>query len=192
MDVSRIDHPFDAGFSLIDVLIVLALIGILSGIAVPLIGNLAESLKLGTNTREVERVLQEARLKSVTSNRPIRVRFNCPVAGEYRMVELIGSAVVPDPKDTAANRCQDTVYPYPAPDAEPLTRPNHDGPLMRLSQKVTFGTAKNLEFWPDGSVRQYDGANFVPFTTTELSLVKGNDVKKITVNGLGKVTLARE
>src|SRR5688572_13269848 len=140
----------EGGFTLIDMMIVLALIGILSGIAIPAIGNLSENMKLGINAREVERELQSARLKAVTSNRPIRVRFNCPVAGQYRTVELIGSASSPHANDTPADRCQETAYPFPAADREPLTRPNHDGPLRRLSDKVTFGAAKNLEFWPDG------------------------------------------
>lgn len=178
-------HRRDAGFSLIDLLIVIALIGIIAGMAVPVWGNLSESMKLGSTAREVERELQTARLKAVTSNRPIRVRFNCPVAGQYRMVELIGSPSVPHANDSALNRCQESAYPYPAADREPLTRPNHDGPVRRLAEKVSFGAAANLEFWPDGSVRKVDGTAM----PTEITVVKGNDVRKITVNSLGKVTL---
>jgi prepilin-type N-terminal cleavage/methylation domain-containing protein len=174
-----------AGFSLIDMLVVIALISILAGIAVPAFGNLSETMKLGTNAREVERELQTARLKAVTANRPIRIRFNCPVAGQYRMVELIGSVTLPHANDAAADRCQEVVYPYPAADREPLTRPNHDGAVRRLSDKVSFGAATTLEFWPDGSVRKLDGTAM----PTEITLVKGNDVRKITVNSLGKITL---
>ena len=38
----------------------------------------------------------------------MRVRFNCPAAGEYRTVELIGTASVPAAADTAADRCSDS------------------------------------------------------------------------------------
>lgn len=187
-------RPSDAGVSLVDMMIVLALIGILSGIAVPMIGNLSESLELGTNAREVERELQTARLRAVTSNRPIRVRFNCPVAGQYRMVELIGPASAPTAADAAANRCQESAYPYPPADREPLTRPNHDGPLRYLSDDVSFGSANSLEFGPDGTVRRQDGAT-VPWPrvtgTTQLTLVKGTAVETITVNGLGKISLVQ-
>jgi prepilin-type N-terminal cleavage/methylation domain-containing protein len=178
-------HRRDAGFSLIDMMIVIALMGIIAGMAVPAWGNLTESMKLASNAREVERELQTARLKAVTANRPIRVRFNCPVAGQYRMVELIGSVTAPHANDVAANRCQEVVYPYPAADREPLTRPNHDGPLRRLAAKVTFGAAAHLEFWPDGSVRKIDGTAM----PMEITLVKDNAVRKITVNSLGKITL---
>lgn len=181
----------DAGLTLIELMMVITVFGIIAGASVPALMNISEAFTLGNNAREVERELQSARLKAVTSNRPIRLRFNCPVAGEYRMVEVIGSASAPDAKDSATDRCQETVYPYPAPDREPLTRPNHDGPLRRLSSGVTFGAAKNLEFLPNGSVRQQENASFVAITTTEVTLVKGTDVKKITVNGLGKIRLAQ-
>ena len=184
MKATRLMHR-DAGFSLIDMMIVVALIGIIAGMAVPSFGNLSESMKLASNAREIERELQTARLKAVTSNRPIRLRFNCPVAGQYRMVELIGSPSSPHANDIALNRCQESVYPYPAADREPLTRPNHDGPVRRLADKISFGAAANLEFWPDGSVRKLDGSAM----PTEITVVKGNDVRKITVNSLGKVTL---
>ena len=187
-------RPSDAGVSLVDIMIVLALIGILSGIAVPMIGNLSESLELGTNAREVERELQTARLRAVTSNRPIRVRFNCPVAGQYRMVELIGPASAPNADDASATRCQESAYPFPAADSEPLTRPNHDGPLRYLSDDVSFGTASSLEFRPDGTVRQQSGTT-VPWPvvsgTTQLTLVKGTAIETITVNALGKITLVQ-
>lgn len=181
----------DAGFSLIDVMVVVALISIVAGMAVPALKDVSESLKLGTAGREVERELQTARLKAVTSNRPIRVRFNCPVAGQYRMVELIGTTATPDVRDTAVNRCQESVYPNVPADREPLTRPNHDGPVRQLPDKIAFGAAETLEFWPDGSVHKQEGVTqpWPVVSTTEITLVKGLDVKKITVNGLGKVTL---
>src|SRR5215213_252340 len=121
-----------AGWSLIDVLITLAVFGIMAAGAVPVFTNATEGLKLGQATREVERELQTARLRAVTSNRPIRVRFNCPATGQYRMVELIGSAAAPATSDAAATRCQESVYKSPANDANPLTRPNHDGPVRLL------------------------------------------------------------
>lgn len=181
----------ETGFSLIDIMIVVAVLGIIGGMAVPTLSNVAEGMKLGTAARQVERELQTARLKAVTANRPIRVRFNCPVAGQYRMVELIGKPSVPDVKDSATNRCQESVYPAAPPDREPLTRPNHDGPVRYLPDKVAFGAAATLEFWPDGSVHKEEGT-MLPWpvvSTTEISLVKGTDVRKITINGLGKVTL---
>jgi type II secretory pathway pseudopilin PulG len=186
----------EAGFSLIDVLVTMALFTILAGIAVPSLTAVADELKLGQATREVERELQTARLKAVTSNRAIRVRFNCPAVGQYRMVELIGTPSAPVAADTAANRCQETAYPYPSADQNPLTRPNHDGPARRLPTNVSFGAVRTLEFWPDGSVHAQAAAEVpwqvIPPTgdgTVAITLTKGTKIGTIRVNGLGKITL---
>jgi type II secretory pathway pseudopilin PulG len=181
---------------LIDLMITLAVFGVMAAGAVPVFTNATDGLKLGQAAREVERELQTARLKAVTSNRPIRVRFNCPATGEYRMVELIGSAAAPVAADTAPTRCQETVYKSPANDANPLTRPNHDGPVKRLPTVVSFGAASTVEFWPDGSVHQDLAGGVTPWpvvpgTGTAITLTKGTKISTITVNGLGKITLVQ-
>ena len=184
-----------AGFTLIDVICTIAVLGILTGIAVPAFQNLTEGYKLGQTIREVERELQTARMKSVTSNRPIRVRFNCPAAGQYRAVELVGTPSVPAAADSAANRCQETTYPTPGGDDNPLTRPNHDGPVRRLPTDITFSAANTLEFWPDGTVHEQQGATLpwpvVAAAGTSITLAKGAVTKRIDVNGVGKITLVR-
>src|SRR5688572_23670052 len=183
----------ERGFTLVDVLITIGIIGVIGGMSAPALQNLSDGMKLGTALRDVERELQTARLKAVTANRPIRVRFNCPSAGQYRMVELIGTPAAPSGLDTAANRCQESVYKTPANDANPLTRPNHDGAVRRLPESVAFGAAATLEFWPDGSVHRQAGAE-LPWqvvSTTSITLAKGTTVKRIDINGLGKVTLVQ-
>lgn len=185
----------NAGFSLVDMLMAVTVVGIVAAMATPVMNDLVDGMRLGQGAREISNELQTARLKAVTSNRPIRVRFNCPVAGQYRMVELIGSPAAPAAADTAANRCQDTVYPSPPVDANPLTRPNHDGPVRRLPPNVTFGAISTLEFWPDGSVHRQAAAELpwdtVPPAGTAITVVKAGKVKSITVNGVGKVQLAQ-
>jgi len=186
----------EAGFTLIDTICVVAIFAILAGISVPAFQNLTEGYKLGQSLREVERELQSARLKAVTSNRPLRLRFNCPAAGQYRIVELIGTPSVPAAEDGAANRCQESTYPTPAADNNPLTRPNHDGPMRRLPPGITFSAANTLEFWPDGTVHQQNGATLpwpvIPAAGTSVTLAKGAVTKRIDVNGVGKITLVRQ
>ena len=185
----------DAGFTLIDMICVAAVFILLAGISVPAFQNVTEGFKLGQSAREVERELQSARLKAVTSNRPLRIRFNCPAAGQYRTVELIGTASAPTAEDGAANRCQEGTYPSPAADRNPLTRPNHDGPMRRLPTGITFSAANTLEFWPDGTVHQEAGATLpwpvVAPAGTSITLAKGSVTKRIDVNGVGKITLVR-
>ena len=186
--------PAHDGFSLVDLLITVAVLAVVAAGAVPVFSNMTEGLKLSQGLREVERELQTARLKAVTANRPIRVRLNCPVNGEYRMVELLGTPSVPAGAGVSLDRCKESSYSMGG-DGNPLTRPNHDGPQKRLPASVTFGATPTLEFWPDGSVHKDNGSGtpwpVVPTAGTAVTLVKGTLVKTITVNGLGKITLVQ-
>ena len=186
-----------AGFTLVEMMMTVGVFAILAGAAAPQFADMTGGMRLRQGVREVERELQAARLKAVTSNRAIRVRFNCPSAGFYRTVELIGTPSIPDEDDGSGDRCKATAFPFPAADANRLTLPNHDGPVRQLHPSLTFGAADTLEFWPDGSIHQADeSANTpwapVPSTGTAITIVKeyegGDDlVGIIAVNGLGKI-----
>lgn len=183
----------EAGNTLVEMMGVMMVFGILGAMVVPMMKDATDGMRLGQAAREVERELQTARMKAVTSNRAIRVRFNCPAAKQYRMVELLGTPSAPAAADSAVNRCQQSVYPASAPDNNPLTVPNHDGPMRELHASVSFGATKTLEFWPDGSVHADTGIGnpwpVVPPAGTAITLTKGATVKTITVNGLGKIQL---
>ena len=185
------------GFGLIDQLATVAVVATVCAIAVPAITSSIDGQRLGIDVRAVEREVQLARLTAVSTNRPMRVRFNCPDAGSYRRVELIGSVNNPsqgDDADTQAvgiHRCSTLYYPFPAADKDPLTRPNNDGPLLKLNSKVTFTSVQTLEFWPNGTVHYYDPAasqwKAIGTTPVNLILSKGSTTRAIVVNGLGKI-----
>ena len=181
------------GFSLLEILIVVSLITIVSGIALPTLTAAADRMKLGQSAREVERELQTAKARAVGKRRPIRVRFNCPAMGEYRLVELIGTPAVPAAADTAGNRCSEAAFPFPAPDLDAVTRPNLDGPLRWLEARVTFAIAPTIEFWPDGTAHHDTGAGdpwpMIPVAGVNIRLARDGVISTITVNGLGKVQL---
>jgi type II secretory pathway pseudopilin PulG len=183
----------ERGFTLIEALLMCGLAAVVAAMAVPSFRNMTESMRLGQGAREVERELQAARLKAVTSNRVLRVRFNCPSAGQYRMVELIGTPSVPATADGATNRCSETMYPFPAVDRDLMTLPNLDGPVRRLHSSVSFGAVKTLEFRPGGTVHADTGAAGawpeLPSTGTAITVTKGVQTRSITVNGLGKIQL---
>jgi len=171
-----------------------AIIAIMAGIAVPLLADMSGSIKLGDATRNVERELQAARLKAVSSNQTMRMRFNCPGAGKYRMTELVGTPKVPVAADIAADRCVLASYPYPGDaDRNPLTRPNGDGPLRTLDSSVTFTTTTTIEFWPDGSAHTDTGGvnPWPPIAGAgyTITLTRNGKTKSIVVNGVGKIQI---
>jgi prepilin-type N-terminal cleavage/methylation domain-containing protein len=181
------------GFTLIELLMVVALIGIIAVMAVPLFGQMSGAMELGEAARQVERELQSARMTAVSANRPVRVMFDCPVAGQYRMVELIGTPGVPAGGDGVIGRCSASTYPFPAPDNNPITRPNNDGPLRTLATPVTFTTATTIEFWADGSAHTDTGAinPWPPIAAagTSIVLTRSGKTRSILVNGIGKIQL---
>ena len=122
----------------------------------------------------------------------MRVRFNCPAAKQFRMVELIGTPSIPVAQDTATNRCDNTLYPFPAADNNPVTLPNNDGPIRRIDPRVSFGNVQTIEFRPSGTAYSVnaDGTAGPPLAGDGIALTvtKGKDTKTITVNALGKIT----
>jgi Tfp pilus assembly protein FimT len=184
------------GFSLVDMVVVVALMATLSAIAIPVIQNWGEAIAFGEAQRRVQSELQQARLKSVTTNRVLRLRFNCPAAGQFRMVELIGTPSLPAPQDSAANRCSEASYPYPAADHNPVTLPNNDGPIRRIDNRVSFGAVQTLEFRPTGVVYTVngDGTSGPPLAGegVAITLTKGAAVRSVTVNALGRIQSQRE
>ena len=182
-----------SGFSLIELLMVTALVGIVSVIGLPLLGQISGTIELGEAARQLERELQSARMTAVSANQPVRVMFNCPVANQYRMVELIGTPAVPAAGDGVVGRCSQTTYPFPAPDNNPITRPNNDGPLRYLPALVTITTSTTIEFWADGSAHTNTGGTnpWPPIASpgTNIILTRSGKTKSILVNGIGKIQL---
>jgi Tfp pilus assembly protein FimT len=171
----------------------MAVIAIVSAMAIPSMLAARDRIRLGQAAREVEREIQSAKSRAVAKSRPMRVRFNCPTDGEYRAVELIGTAAAPVAADSAANRCSGTAYPYPPPDLNPNTRPNLDGPVRLLDSTVSFSVSQTIEFRPDGTAYRDPGGGgvfeLIPTTGINIRVARDGLTRTITVNGLGKVQL---
>jgi Tfp pilus assembly protein FimT len=194
---SRLKSPL--GFTLMDMIAVMAVITTVSAIAIPQTLNALDSMRLGMSLRDVERELQYARLKSVSTNRPMRVRFDCPSAGRIRVVEVIGTSAAPDANDAdaVAARCSETTYPYKPTGADQsrLTRPNNDGAIRTVYTGTTFTAKQTLEFWPNGTVHTACqvacAGGGAQINTATLTLSRKSKTKNITVNGLGKILMDR-
>jgi type II secretory pathway pseudopilin PulG len=192
--MKKAPHNSETGFSMVDLVVVVGIIGVVSAITIPLMLGAIDRMRLGQAAREVERELHQAKQRAVGKSSVVRVHFNCPTAREFRSVELIGTISAPTAADTATiARCSKTTYPFPAGDNNPLTRPNLDGPPRFLDPTVAFGVVQSIEFWPDGTAHYNNaGANpwpMIPAAGATLTMVKSGVTKTITVNGLGRVQL---
>ena len=174
----------DRGFSVTELMLVVAMLATLSVIALPVMKDMTASIKLNEAARLVEREMQDARLKAVSSNRVIRVRLNCPATGYIRSVEVLGTAV-----DTASNRCMTTAYPFPPADDDIMTRPNFDGPVRTLSNGATV-TNEVLQFSPDGTAASViSGVATAIVTPVTVTISRDGKSKTVTVNNAGKIQL---
>ena len=176
----------ERGYSLTELMLIVGVAGTMMAMAVPVAQDVTAAIKLGEASRMIERELQDARLRAVSSNRALRVRLNCPAVGQMRTVEVLGTAA-----DTAVTRCAPSSYPYPPADQDYGTRPNYDGPLRYLPNSATVNTVA-IQFQPDGTAQAVSTAGTVSALTTPqtLTITRKNRSRTVTVNGAGKVQLA--
>jgi prepilin-type N-terminal cleavage/methylation domain-containing protein len=175
--------PSQRGFSLPELMITVAILTTVLAVGVPMVNDVAAGIKLNDAARMIERELQDARLKAVSTNRPLRVRTNCPAAGFIRTVEVVGTAV-----DASANRCLQAAFPFP-PDDNMVTRPNHDGPVRSIPGGATVTTA-TYEFQPDGTV--FSVVANVPSRITvdqTMTVTRNHRSRTVIINGAGKIQL---
>jgi len=165
------------GFSLLELMLVLGVSGTLVGVAVPSITGARQRLELNGAIHEVATAVQSARLRALSSGRTMRVRFNCPVARQYRVVEVVGDASI----DGASNRCDGGAYPYP--DQDGSNRPNLDGPVQVMRGGVAFSQATDVDISPTGRITPAAGA-----APVVISVNKSNATRTLTLSAVGRIS----
>ena len=164
------------------------LMGTMFSIALPAGKAALDSLELGNTTRAIERELRTARMRAVSANRPMRVKFNCPADGQYRLVEVTGLPAT----DNAGSRCDETLFGYPGPKDNARATPKHEGPLRRVGSGIDELIGPELEFSPDGTTRLVTNGTVQTMTADAVVEVgRQGAVKEITVNALGRITLVQ-
>lgn len=177
-----------AGFSLVELLIVMFGIVAIAGVTVPQFNNVIEAQRARNGARMVEQELQSARLKAVSASRPLRVRLNCPAAGQVRTVEVTGIATT----DNASNRCDPVAFPTPGPNDGLRATPSLDSPVAYLPAGTTVtGTTLAIEFGPKGTVHLVNASGTPTAIAGDLSLTvtRQGYSRTVTVNALGRVRL---
>ena len=154
------------GYTLIEVLIVLALIGIISGIALPVFLSSNQMNALWTNSERIGAIIRQTRLKAITTNTPYELRFDCPAAGEIR-------ALVVDADIADANRCN--------------MDKDQDSQIVDMTYGVTFtpGTATGLQITGRGIFTALGDA--IPLT---INVNYGEKARYLTVSATGQITFS--
>jgi len=176
-----------AGFTLPELLMAVAVLGTVMAIAIPMGLSMTDRMRLNQSLREIERELQTARLKAVSLNKSLQVRFNCPAADQYRIVEVMNSGV-----DNTTNRCNPVTYPpRTGRDGDPAT-PDFDGPVRYLTNQVHFPAGTTVfQFAPTGQTVRVvgTGRQVIAPTGVDLTLTKGTLTGTVNVNGLGRIRI---
>ena len=175
-----------AGFTLIEVMMVVAVGGILSAVSVPALSGAMRRYGMNTASRMISAEIRAARFTAVAKNRTMRVRFNCPGPGQFRVIEVVGNAGI----DNAADRCSETAYPYP--DQDPVVAPNADGPIMWMNQGATFGTVQDVQISTRGRIQPVTGcpACTVAASPASIGLTNGYETQTITVSVSGTISIS--
>ncbi len=165
------------GFSLIELMLVVLILSIMAVIALPGTATAFRRYQLAAATREVAAQVRSARLRAVTANETMRVRFNCPAPGQMRVVQVVGTPAI----DDAADRCSAAVYPYP--DQDVAVQPNHDGPVMVLRGGIRLaGTTPDIDIAPTGRITTQTGG--LPLT---IVVTDTHETRSITITAAGQV-----
>ena len=153
------------GFTIIELLIVLGLIGIISAVSVPVFIESTGRNGAWTGSELIGAQIRQARLKAISRNTRFRVRFDCPSTGNFRVLQVTGDALI----DDAAGRCSSS-QPY-------------DSGIFSMPPGVSFGVVPTLEVSGRGIYTAI--ASAIPQT---IEVIYGNSTRALTVTATGQLT----
>ena len=151
-----------------ELLVVMGLIAVISAIAIPVLGGSTARNKVWTASELIGSQIRQARLKAISRNMSFKVRFDCPVVGQFRVLQVTGIAAT----DNAANRCSTNqtydsgVYNMPA-----MVSYNATPPLLTVNSRGVFSSTGGI---PTTLTVTYNGA--------------GSSSRTLTMSATGQIT----
>lgn len=142
-----------SGFTLTELLIVIALMFIIAALGIPALMNLAHRTRVEGAAREATMFLQQARMNAAKNNVPVVVGFDF---GTYPALEAFtdfdnNGLLSPDPLVTEARATDFVIATYRLPGQVGYRGPGGDN-LGAVTAFSTAGGNPVIVFRPDGSV----------------------------------------
>lgn len=82
-----------SGFTLVEILVVMAVIAIMAGMSAPVVLDAMEQYYINSAGQQVVSTIRAARFQAVARNSSVRVNFDFPAAGQYQ-TEIQDSATL--------------------------------------------------------------------------------------------------
>ena len=146
----------------------MALITITVGIAIPTLSGSTARNSVWTASEMIGSQIRQARLKAISRNTRFRVRFDCPAAGQFRVLQVTGNVAI----DNAADRCDDTQQ--------------YDSGIYQMPTSVSYGNSPPLlEVNGRGTFSSTAG---IPTTITVTHSASGTTSRALTMSATGQIT----
>ena len=86
-----------------ELLVTMGLIAVLSAIAIPVLSGSTARNSVWTASETIGTQIRQARLKAISRNRSFRIRFDCPAAQQFRVLEVTGKSTIDTIASTSVN-----------------------------------------------------------------------------------------
>lgn len=154
------------GFTLLELLVVMGLIMIISAMALPVLGGSTERNRVWTASETIGTQVRHARFKAISRNLSFRLQFDCPEAGQFRVLELTGDATI----DNASTRC--------------ATTRTYDSGIYQMPTGVNYGTPPTLTVNSRGG---FTSTGSIPSTIT---ISAGGSSRSLNVSATGQIAFS--
>lgn len=173
----------DRGFSMVELMIVLAVIGILAAFTTPNLPNWSTNIRLNSSAKEIASTLQLARMKAIAQNTDVTVCFYGPSADfpETKYADGFFSVHL-----TVTDWCN---TPPAKPGTPPL--PGVDNPFARFYATVSpLPTGKNIQRPAPKSRFTFNSRGQANAGHIDLVNLSKQITKRIIVHSTGRVRVA--